>query len=83
MIIGIGTDIIEIERIRSTIEKYGERLKEKTKIKNETTPKCRPINNARHYAFGYCSRAGYGFLYHLPVLVSGVGTCLGGFRMSV
>ena len=29
MIIGIGTDIIEINRIRNTLEKYGERFKNK------------------------------------------------------
>lgn len=29
MILGIGTDIIEVERIKGTLEKYGERFKNK------------------------------------------------------
>lgn len=60
MIIGIGTDIIEIERIRSTIEKYGERFKEKmfTKVEIDYCEQYK-VNKYVHYAARFAAKEAF------------------------
>lgn len=51
MIIGIGTDLVEVSRIASSIEKYGDRFKNRifTKTEQEYCD-ARPKTSALHYA---------------------------------
>ena len=67
MILGIGTDIIDIRRIEKTILKYGDKFKNKCFLKSEIQKSENRINSTPSYAKIYaakeaCSKAlGTGF----------------------
>ena len=67
MIIGIGTDIIEIKRIRNIIHRYGDKFKKRCFLNNEIEKSENQINSVNSYAKRYaakeaCSKAlGIGF----------------------
>ena len=48
MIYGIGTDIIDINRIRNTLEKYDKRFKNKCFHKNEIIRSDKIFNHVSH-----------------------------------
>jgi|APTNR8051073442_1049403.scaffolds.fasta_scaffold08604_3 holo-[acyl-carrier protein] synthase len=60
MIIGIGTDIIEINRIRNTLEKYGERFKNKLFTQIEIDY-CEQYKNKKysHYAARFAAKEAF------------------------
>lgn len=60
MILGIGTDIIEIERIRETLEKYGERFKNKMFTQSEIDY-CEQYNDNKykHYAARFAAKEAF------------------------
>ncbi len=60
MIIGIGTDIIEIYRIQSTLEKYGERFKNKMFTQVEIDY-CEQYNDKKypHYAARFAAKEAF------------------------
>ena len=51
MIIGIGTDIVDIRRIENTIQKYGEKFKKRCFSINEINSDW--LINFRHYLLSY------------------------------
>lgn len=60
MIFGIGTDIVEVERIKNAIEKYGERFK--NRIFTETEQKyCDSWNDNKyvHYAARFAAKESF------------------------
>lgn len=60
MIIGIGTDIVEIERIKNAIDKYGERFK--NRIFTDTEQEyCDSFNNNKyqHYAARFAAKESF------------------------
>ena len=67
MILGIGTDIIDINRIKNTINKYGKRFKKRCFTKKEIMKAEKSYNPDHSYAKRYaakeaCSKAlGTGF----------------------
>ena len=56
MIIGIGTDIIDIRRIQNTISKYGMRFKTKCFSKNEIIRSEKLYNSINSYAKRYAAK---------------------------
>lgn len=67
MIIGLGSDLIDITRIERTLERFGERFTERCFTETERTKSDRRLNRADSYAKRYaakeaCSKAlGTGF----------------------
>ena len=60
MIIGIGTDIIEIERIKGTLEQYGERFRNKMFTQIEIDY-CEQYNEKKyaHYAARFAAKEAF------------------------
>ena len=56
MIIGIGTDIIDIRRIENTIQKYGEKFKKRCFLTNEIKRSEIKFNTANSYAKRYAAK---------------------------
>ena len=56
MIIGIGTDIIDIRRIDKTIKKYGTRFKKKCFLKSEINRSEKRKNIVESYAKRYAAK---------------------------
>ncbi len=56
MIYGIGTDIIDINRIRKTLEKYDKRFKNKCFHKNEIIRSDNIFNSCESYAKRYAAK---------------------------
>ena len=56
MIIGMGTDIIDIRRIQNTISKYGMRFKKKCFSKNEIIRSEKLYNSINSYAKRYAAK---------------------------
>jgi len=56
MIIGIGTDIIDIRRIENTIKKYGEKFKKKCFTINEINRSESRLKVAHSYAKKYAAK---------------------------
>ena len=56
MIIGIGTDIIDIRRIDKTIKKYGTRFKKKCFLESEINRSEKRKNNVESYAKRYAAK---------------------------
>tara|TARA_B100000575_G_C22882773_1_gene514222 strand:+ start:109 stop:492 length:384 start_codon:yes stop_codon:yes gene_type:complete len=56
MIYGIGTDIIDIRRIRRVISKYGNRFKKKCFHKNEILRSEKRLNSVESYAKRYAAK---------------------------
>ena len=56
MIIGIGTDIIDIRRIEKTIQKYGEKFKKRCFSINEIIRSDNQFNSANSYAKRYAAK---------------------------
>ena len=56
MIIGIGTDIIDIRRIEKTIIKYGDRFKKKCFLKSEIQRSENRRNTIQSYAKRYAAK---------------------------
>ena len=56
MIYGIGTDIIDINRIRNTLEKYDKRFKNKCFHKNEIIRSDKIFNSCESYAKRYATK---------------------------
>ena len=56
MIIGIGTDIIDIRRIENTIQKYGEKFKKRCFSINEIKRSENKYNTANSYAKRYAAK---------------------------
>ena len=57
MILGIGTDIIDIRRIEKTILKYGDKFKNKCFLKSEIQKSENRINSTPSYAKIYAAKA--------------------------
>ena len=56
MIYGIGTDIIDIRRIKNTINKYGYKFKKKCFHENEIKRSENKFNSAESYAKRYAAK---------------------------
>ena len=56
MIIGIGTDIIDIRRIKNIINKYGDKFKRRCFSNNEIIRSENPINTSNSYAKRYAAK---------------------------
>jgi len=56
MIIGIGTDIIDIRRIENTIQKYGEKFKKRCFSINEIKRSENQFNTVNSYAKRYAAK---------------------------
>jgi len=56
MILGIGTDIIDIRRIEKTILKYGDKFKNKCFLKSEIQKSENRINSTPSYAKIYAAK---------------------------
>jgi len=56
MVIGIGIDIIEISRIRESIEKYGDHFLEKIFTPNEIAYSESKANKYQHYAARFSAK---------------------------
>ena len=56
MIVGLGTDIIDIRRIASTIEKYGNRFKNKCFLSSEILRSEKRKNTNESYAKRYAAK---------------------------
>jgi len=56
MILGIGTDIIDIRRIKKTIEKYGDNFKKKCFLKGEIMRSETKYNSVESYAKRYAAK---------------------------
>ena len=56
MIIGIGTDIIDIRRIENTIQKYGDKFKKRCFSINEIKRSENKFNTANSYAKRYAAK---------------------------
>ena len=56
MIIGIGTDIIDIRRIENTIQEYGEKFKKRCFSINEIKRSENKFNTANSYAKRYAAK---------------------------
>ena len=56
MIIGIGTDIIDIRRIENTIQKYGEKFKKRCFSINEIKRSENKFNTVNSYAKRYAAK---------------------------
>ena len=56
MIIGIGTDIIDIRRIKNTIHRYGEKFKKRCFSKNEIIRSENCFNTTNSYAKRYAAK---------------------------
>ena len=56
MIYGIGTDIIDINRIRKVVSKYGDRFKKKCFHKNEINKSEKKFNSIESYAKRYAAK---------------------------
>ena len=59
MIIGIGTDIIDIRRIENTIQKYGEKFKKRCFSINEIKKSENKFNTANSYAKRYAAKEAF------------------------
>ena len=62
MILGIGTDIIDIRRIEKTILKYGDKFKNKCFLKSEIQKSENRINSTPSYAKIYAANPEAGFM---------------------
>ena len=62
MIIGIGMDICEVERIKSVIARHGDRFLNKTFVKTEQAACLTAAKAEERYAFGTGWQNGIGFL---------------------
>lgn len=60
MIVGIGTDIVEVERIKNAIEKYGKRFLDRVFTETEQNY-CESFNNAKyqHYAARFAAKEAF------------------------
>ena len=56
MIIGIGTDIIDIRRIENTIQKYGDKFKKRCFLINEIKRSENKFNTVNSYAKRYAAK---------------------------
>ena len=56
MIIGIGTDIVDIRRIENTIQKYGEKFKKRCFSINEINRSEKKFNTVNSYAKRYAAK---------------------------
>jgi len=56
MIIGIGTDIIDIRRIKNTIHQYGKRFKKRCFSSNEINRSENRLNSVGSYAKRYAAK---------------------------
>ena len=56
MVIGLGIDIIEIERIKDSIEKYGDRFLDKIYTTNEIKYCSKKINKYQHLAARFAAK---------------------------
>ena len=56
MIYGIGTDIIDINRIKNTIKKYGDKFKKRCFHENEIKKSEQRLNCAESYAKRYAAK---------------------------
>ncbi len=56
MIIGIGSDIIDIRRIRKTIEKFGDKFKERCFLDNEIERSEKKFHKSNSYAKRYAAK---------------------------
>ena len=56
MVIGIGTDIIEIDRIKSSIEKYGDRFLSKIYTPTEIEYCRSKVNRYQHFAARFAAK---------------------------
>ncbi|MEE9448467.1 MAG: holo-ACP synthase [Ignavibacteriaceae bacterium] len=56
MVIGIGIDIIEIERIKDSIEKYGDRFLDKIYTANEIKYSLNKFNKYQHLAARFAAK---------------------------
>lgn len=56
MVLGIGIDIIEIDRIKETIEKYGERFLNKVYTKDELDYCLKKNNKFQHLAARFAAK---------------------------
>jgi len=56
MIVGIGTDIIEIARIRDAIQKYGERFTNRIFTQSEQTYCESKVTSYQHYAVRFAGK---------------------------
>ncbi|GBD86735.1 holo-[acyl-carrier-protein] synthase [bacterium BMS3Abin03] len=56
MVIGLGIDIIEIERIKKSVEKYGERFLSKIYTKNEIEYCLSKSNKYQHLAARFAAK---------------------------
>jgi len=60
MIIGIGTDIIEVDRIKKSIENYGDRFRKKI-FSNKEIEYCEQFNDQKwvHYAARFAAKESF------------------------
>tara|TARA_Y100001970_G_scaffold88509_1_gene111716 strand:- start:5778 stop:6167 length:390 start_codon:yes stop_codon:yes gene_type:complete len=56
MILGIGTDIIDITRIKNTIQKYGDKFKQRCFSEHEIKRSESKINSVESYAKRYAAK---------------------------
>ena len=56
MIIGIGTDIIDVRRIKNTLTKFGEKFKKRCFSLGEIKRSDEKINNVNSYAKRYAAK---------------------------
>ena len=56
MIVGIGTDIVEINRIKKIFYKYGEKFKKRCFTKDEILRSEKRFNNINSYAKRYAAK---------------------------
>jgi len=56
MVLGIGIDIIEIERIKDSIEKYGDRFLDKIYTANEIKYSSKKFNKYQHLAARFAAK---------------------------
>ena len=56
MIIGLGSDLIDIERIRATLERFGDRFTQRVFTDEERRRSERRLNRAESYARRYAAK---------------------------
>ncbi len=56
MIVGNGVDILEVDRMRDAIERWGDRLLERVFTKNEIEYSRKKRNFAQHLAARFCAK---------------------------
>ncbi len=56
MILGIGTDVAEVSRIRQSIERYGERFLSRIYTQNERAYASRKANSAERFAARFAAK---------------------------